>query len=86
MRSCRFSVALFVNVRHRTLPGNTPGASGVELAGRGERQVHDAGGHHGRLARPRPRDEHERLQRPRDRPPLLVGGLTTTHDGDDLGG
>ena len=56
----------------------------VELPGRGERQVDDARGHHGRLARPRAGDEHERLERPRDRPPLLLGRLAAAHDGDDL--
>ena len=57
---------------------------GAEPTGRGERQVHDARGHHRRLARPRAGDEHERLERPRDRTPLLLGRLASAHHGDDL--
>ncbi len=52
----------------------------------GERQVDDAGGHHAGLARPRAGHEDVRLERHRDRCPLLVGGRRSPHRGDDLRG
>ena len=56
----------------------------VDPADRCERQVHDARRHHGRLPRSRTSDQDARLQRPRDRGPLLLGGLGA-HRRDDGG-
>ena len=48
-----------------------------------ERQVHDPSGHHRGLPRAGACDQHARFERPRDGPPLLVGGRGT-HGGEDL--
>ena len=55
----------------------------VDAAEGTEREVDHARGHHGGLARSGAGDQHAGFERPRDRRPLLVGGLGA-HRGGDL--
>jgi hypothetical protein len=55
-----------------------------EASERHERQVDHSRSHHGGLPRPGTRDQHVRLERPRDRAPLLLRGSPPTQDVEDL--
>jgi hypothetical protein len=69
------------------VPGQDPliGVDAVDPAEGRQGQVNDARGHHRGLPGPGARDQHARLEGPRDRRPLLLGGIGA-HRGGDLAG